>query len=195
MATKTMYLKLECTKAAFLWLFVLRKGSAQEWLWCTYLESLLVRLWSLSAVIRAGTHLTFGLVLGDMVIKLNPGFVTLGGGQSTSICLPGHLQSLPVFLTMVGYDIAPQREKSLRCTHLSLLILLSDALVPQSHNQTFSHISGAALVLFIDCFLQFVDCHQNCLCPPQWNQGRKNGKFSVYHLAIHLMEVADWVYA
>lgn len=118
---------------------------------------------SLLPIIREGTHLTFGLVFGDMVIMLNPGFATLSWSQSTRICLPGHLQSLPVFLMMVGYDIAPQREseagKSLHCTHLSLLILLNDALVPQAHNQIFSHMSGSALVSFVNRFL----CHQICL--------------------------------
>lgn len=67
---------------------------------------------SLLPIIREGTHLTFGLVFGDMVIMLNPGFATLSWSQSTRICLPGHLQSLLVFLMMVGYDIAPQRQGS-----------------------------------------------------------------------------------
>lgn len=106
-------------------------------------------------------------------IMLNSGFAALGQSQSASIYLPGHLQSMPVFLTMVEYDKAPQREsegeKSLDCTHLSLLILLNDAVVPQAHNQIFSHMSGAALVSFVDCFL----CHQIYLHLSQWNRGKK----------------------
>lgn len=105
-----------------------------------------------------GTHLTFGLVLGALVFILNPGFVTSVGSQSPNMCFPG-----PVFLTLVGYDITPQREKSPHCAHLSLLILLNDAPVPRTHNQMFSHMSEAALGLFVDCFVQFADAK----CLPQ----------------------------
>lgn len=143
---------------------------------------------SLLAVIRARTHLTFSLVFGDMAIMLNTGFGALSWSHSTRICLPGHLQSSPVFLKTIGYDIVPQREseagKSRHCTHLLLLILLNHAVVPQAHNQISSHMDQS-LCLFRKLCLMSPNLFMS---PPLKSRKVSIGSSFFLHLAIHRVE-------
>lgn len=74
------------------------------------------------------------------------------------------------FLTMVGYDMAPQREGShssaLICRYWSSLMMLwCHRLIIRS----FPVWVVQLFALLVDCFL----CHQTCLCLPQWNRGRE----------------------